>query len=113
MKPKAKLLIAGAVTAMAAAFSTGASAQSLLELHEQHKAQLLNFVFGATHGNVSASVSVGPAYQPAPVYTAPAPAYPAYGYGGYGPRGPRWDEHRHHGDPRGYGHHDGRGDWRR
>ena len=62
MKTSVKILIAGAVTAMAATFSTGASAANILEIHEQHKAQLLGFLFG---GN-QATVTVGPAYQAPP-----------------------------------------------
>ena len=98
MKTSVKILIAGAVTAMAATFSTGASAANILEIHEQHKAQLLGFLFG---GN-QATVTVGPAYQAPPVYQAPA-----YGYGHRDYRDPRWNG-RH--DDRRHGH-DNR-DWR-
>jgi hypothetical protein len=95
MKTTVKILIAGAVTAMAATFSTGASAASLIELHEQHKAQILNFLFGGHNGNVQAAISVGPAYQAPPVYVEP-------NGGHYGYRGPRGYERRdgYHGDYR-------------
>jgi hypothetical protein len=100
MKTSLKILIAGAVTAMAATFSTGASAASLIELHEQHKAQILGFLFG---GSPQATISVGPAYQAPPVYQAPA-----YGYGHRDYRDPHWNGRR---DDRRYDHdrRDGRG----
>ena len=110
MKTTVKVLIAAAVTSVAATFSTGASAQSLIELHEQHKAQLLNFLFG--HGGPNVAINVGPAYQPAPYYQAP-PVYvqPYGGYGDYrGPRGytyERRDHYRGHDGRRDYGHREG------
>lgn len=115
MKTTVKILIAAAVTSVAATFSTGASAQSLFELHEQHKAQLFNFLFGHHGPNVAINVGPGyqpgyqptyqPVYQPAPVYQAP-PVY-VQPYGGYSEyRGPRGYEYQRHERYNGY---DGRG----
>ena len=108
MKTNVKILIAAAATALAATFSTGASAASLFELHEQHKAELLNFVFGG-HG-VQGNINVGPAYQAPPVYVDPYGRQPGY----RGGRGLERRDHRDGRDGRGgygrdYGRHDGRG----
>jgi len=107
MKTTVKVLIAGAVTAMAATFSTGASAASILDLHEQHKAQILGFLFGGNQPGVQGTINIGPAYQAPPVYQAPA-------YGGHhgyrGQRGyERRDGYRHDGYRDDRGHRGGRG----
>ena len=108
MKTSVKVLIAAAVTAVAATFSTGASAESLFELHQQHMAQLHHFLFG--HGGPSVAINVGPGYAPAPYYQAPVYAAPPvayvepYGYYG-GARG--YDRHGH------FDRHDGRRDFDR
>lgn len=104
MKTTVKILIAAAVTAMAATVSTGASAASIVELHEQHRAQVLNFLFGGNDRQVA--INVGPAYQAPPVYVDP--------YGGQqgyrGSRGYDRRDHRngHDGYGRGYDNRDGR-----
>jgi hypothetical protein len=112
MKTTVKVLIAGAVTAVAATFSTGASAQSLLELHEQHKAQILNFLFG--HGGPNVGINIGPAYQPVPAYQAPVYVDPyGYNHGYRGPRGyERQERHGYEGHGRDFDRRDGR-DFRR
>ncbi|HEY4374400.1 MAG TPA: hypothetical protein VGN52_20935 [Burkholderiales bacterium] len=105
MKTTVKALIAGAAAAAAVTFSAGASAETIFQAHERHKAELLNFL-----GNVTASINIGPAYAP-PVYVAPAPVYSAppvaYVEPGYyrGPRGYERDWHNHRDY---YRHNDGR-----
>lgn len=118
MKTTVKTLIAGAAAVAAVAFSSGASAETIFQAHERHKAELSNFFH-----NITGSITFGgPVYQLAPVYgtygaptyVAPAPVYagpPAVAYAEpryYGPRGyGRGWEHR------GYYRHDDRHDgWR-
>jgi hypothetical protein len=96
MKTTVKVLIAAAITSVAATFSTGASAESLFELHQQHMAQLHHFLFG--HGGPNVAINIGPAYQPAPYYQAPVYAAPPVAY--VEPYG------SYYGGPRGYARHE-------